>query len=374
MSVAGPAAGAGSMYQFPQQTLMSQQAQAAQAMMMAAQQQGGFQQQHAALYSLQQQQQLRQLQQQQLGAPAAAAAGRKRKLPSTALCIKDGQVYTKPFTQLPQSLVNNNKSEKPAAAMFGLGQPPHHLQQQQVYQASVQHRVPGLGQMSANPYNPLSSYPAHPSQPSYPSYPGQPRPQGPYQHQAPQPPRQAAALDQLYQRIGQKIPGRDAEDSNSVDNEDYQSDEYDDEVSMNEVRKYDDHSEEINEDDKEIYQSDDDDIQSCGDQDDNHDNVEGVQVQQEQEQSRLDEVAGNGGKSSHNNVEMLHDDVEDSSDNHLSNDVEDSSNDNDGPKVSNEPVISSEESSRSQSPHHSDSESASVHPGDMNSGITIVIL
>merc|ERR1712241_1241448 len=71
--------------------------------------------------------------------------------------------------------------------------------------------------------------------------------------------------------------------------------------------------------------------------------------------------------SSHNNVEMLHDDVEDSSDNHLSNDVEDSSNDNDGPKVTNEPVISSEESSRSQSPPNSDSGSASVHPGDMNS-------
>merc|ERR1712242_294186 len=142
---------------------------------------------------------------------------------------------------------------------------------------------------------------------------------------------------------------------------------YDDEVSMNEVRKYDDHSEEINEDDKEIYQSDDDDIQSCGDQDDNHDNVEGVQVQREQEQSRLDDEAGNGGKSGHNNVEMLHDDVEDSLDNHLSNDVEDSSSDNDGPKVFNEPVISSEESSRSQSPHHSGSESASVQPGDMNS-------
>ena len=173
----------------------------------------GLSQQQAMMMVQQQQQKLRQMQQLQ--------SGRKRKLPSVALCIKDGRVYSKPFSHLHPALAlanNNSDKEKP--------QPP--AQQQQVYHATFG-RQP-------NPYASTQPY------------------QNPYQ---PQPgPNPLSSVSQLYQRLGQK-PSTIDNDRSSVDNDDYRSDEDDFEVMD---------GQEINEDDEsrdESYHSDD--IQSCED-------------------------------------------------------------------------------------------------------------
>ena len=118
-----------------QQQFMSQQQHA----MLVAQQRA----QQAAYYNnlqLQLQQQQQQQQQQSLG--------RKRKREGVALCIRDGQVYTKPFTQLPAFLVNNNTKPDPP-------------QLPQVPQ--VQQNFMFLQQQQTNPYKPLSQNPYQPS-------------------------------------------------------------------------------------------------------------------------------------------------------------------------------------------------------------------
>merc|ERR550517_767471 len=108
------------------------------------------QQQHAMLVAQQRAQQAAyynnlqlQLQQQQ-----QQSLGRKRKREGVALCIRDGQVYTKPFTQLPAFLVNNNTKPDPP-------------QVPQVPQ--VQQNFMFLQQQQTNPYKSLSQNPYQPS-------------------------------------------------------------------------------------------------------------------------------------------------------------------------------------------------------------------
>jgi len=238
-----------SMYQYSQmmdqtQSYMNMTQQ--QAMMMAAAQgRGGFpsgfmsaqQQQAAAIYGLQQQQ-LRQMQQMN-----NFGQSRKRKLDSMALCIKDGKVYTKAFSQLPSGLINNNKGDQKPKHVAAA---PQHLQQQFAYNASMNHeQLPSINSYQPNPYAPTQSFAAG-------------RSQNPYNPSSVQ--NQLSAVDQIYQRLGQKFPGSNNEDNNSVENDDYRSDE-DDFAVM-------DGQEVVNDDDMsrdESCQSDDDDIQSCDD-------------------------------------------------------------------------------------------------------------
>ena len=214
-----------------------------------AQQQAMMQQQ---LYQQQLMMQQQQLLQQQL-------KGRKRKLDSVALCIKDGRVYSKSFSQLPSFLTNNNKTEKQIPT-----QQQHNRQQQQVYQTSLNYQLQDLQNFPSNtglnPYNPVQSYPyaalntrtTNPHQPINTSNP-------------------LSSVEQIYQRLGQKPPGIVNDDVNSVEEDDYRSD---DDLDDTEVMD----GEEITNDDDisqvESYHSDDDDIQSAEEKEnnDNHDN------------------------------------------------------------------------------------------------------
>ena len=227
-----------------------------QAMMMAAAQSrgypGGFmsaqQQQAAAIYSLQQQQLMQIQQMNNIG------QSRKRKLDSMALCIKDGKVYTKSFSQLPSGLINNKKSDKKVKQVAAATQQQH---QQFVYNASLTHQqLPSINSYQPNPYAPTQNYAPD-------------RSQNPYHPSSAQ--NQFSAVDQIYQRLGQKHSGGNNEDNNSVENDDYRSDDDDFEVM--------DGQEVVNDDDMsrdESCQSDDDDIQSCDDSetlDTNQDNL-----------------------------------------------------------------------------------------------------
>ena len=206
--------------------------------MMAAQQQqqghlGAFtsiqqQQQAASLYGLQQQQQFRDLQQ---ASQALKTASRKRKLPSVALCIKDGRVYSKPFSTLPPSIIgNNNKSVKTDAVASVASLPP-----QQIYQTSVNHQF-GQYQSGISPYKPVQSDAL-----------GRKLPQvNPYQPAE-------TAMSSAYQRLEQKLPVVSNEDSVSV--EDYRSEEDPDIMD----------GEEVNDDESYRTDDDDDDIRSCDD-------------------------------------------------------------------------------------------------------------
>jgi len=108
---------------------------------------------------LAQQAQARQAYQPSRGLPAGLSLGqqqysqpqqhqpvsRKRKLESAALCIKDGQVYIKPFTQLPAALLG----VKPAKTHPS----PHHLTQPKpnpLYSTNPYQPMPG-----SNPYQPV---------------------------------------------------------------------------------------------------------------------------------------------------------------------------------------------------------------------------
>merc|ERR1719270_1219859 len=137
------------------------------------------------LYQQQLMMQQQQLLQQQL-------KGRKRKLDSVALCIKDGRVYSKSFSQLPSFLTNNNKTEKQMPT-----QQQHNRQQQQLYQTSLNYQLQDLQNFPSNtglnPYNPVQGYPyaalntrtTNPHQPINTSNP-------------------LSSVEQIYQRLGQK--------------------------------------------------------------------------------------------------------------------------------------------------------------------------
>lgn len=186
------------------------------------------QQQTAALYSLQQHQ-FRELRQ---TPEVFGSAPRKRKLPSVALCIKDGRVYSKPFSSLPSSVVgNNNKSIK-----ADVNAPP---QPQQVYKSTLNHQLDHYPS-NLNPHKRLLNNPIGKNPPQV----------NPYQ------PNQTmiSSVDQFYQRFGQKPPVVCNEDSNSV--EDYRSEEDQDIMDGDEV------NDDVSRD--ESYRSDeDDDIRPC---------------------------------------------------------------------------------------------------------------
>ena len=274
------------MYQYSQMMgqpgFMSQQLAQQQAMMLAAQQQqqgrhfpNNFMsaQQQAAIYSMQQQQ-LQQYQQLQ-------NMGRKRKLDSMALCIKDGKVYSKPFVSLPSFLFNNNKTEKTKVQI------PKAPQLQSVYQSSVNHQLPSM-----NPYNPVQSVQPH-------MFDGQ----NPYQPLNTQ--NTLSSIEQqLYQRLGQKPPNNVKNDeSNSVENDDYRSDEdYDEVIGGQEIMDDDEGSRD------ESYRSEDDDIQSCDDIDtpDNQETIDNVEVSRD---NGSNETVGNTNECSESNQDNLPEEV-----------------------------------------------------------------
>ena len=154
---------------FPYQAMTGGSLQQQQYMMMAQQRARQQQQQQAAAYyNLQ-----HQLQQQH----QVAGLGRKRAREGLALCIKDSEVYIKPFSQLPSFLVNNNSKPEPPQvpqvpsvqqsymALFGQQplQPLQPLQQQtNPYKPPVQAQPQSLPSLSQNPYQPLParSFPA----------------------------------------------------------------------------------------------------------------------------------------------------------------------------------------------------------------------
>ena len=231
--------------------------------MMAAQQQqqgrmGAFtsiqqQQQAASLYGLQQQQ-FRDLQQ---ASQALRSASRKRKLPSVALCIKDGRVYSKPFSTLPPSIVgNNNKSIKSDAVAAVPSLPP-----QQIYQTSVNHQFDQYHDQSGiSPYKPVQSDAL-----------GRKLPQvNPYQPAE-------KIVSSAYQRLDQKIPVVSNEDSVSV--EDYRSEEDPDIMDGEEVN-----------DDESYRTDDDDDIRSCDDDSQSKDDFPSNNHRQEMRPSNKIEI------------------------------------------------------------------------------------
>jgi len=118
-------------YNQQQQHYMSPQ----QAMIMAQQRA-----QQAAYFNLQQQLQLQHGQ------------GRKRKREGVALCIRDSQVYIKPFAHLPSFLVNNNPKPQPQPQP-GLPKVP---EVQQSFMLLQQQQPP-------NPYKPISQSPYQPN-------------------------------------------------------------------------------------------------------------------------------------------------------------------------------------------------------------------
>ena len=80
---------------------------------------------------------------------SAVAPPRRTAAPATGICFKDGEVFWKPFAQLPDWLTNNNQPVcKPA---FGLPVP------QQTRPANPYQ--PGL--QSANPYQPVNRPGSH---------------------------------------------------------------------------------------------------------------------------------------------------------------------------------------------------------------------
>jgi len=109
--------------------------------------------------------------------PQQQQAGRKRKLESAALCIKDGQVYFKPFTQLPETLLNrkpakifpeNQNSHRPNPHYLNPSKPilqninpykPSHVPGPSPYQPAL-----GVHHMTSQVYPQLAS--KQPSQPA----------------------------------------------------------------------------------------------------------------------------------------------------------------------------------------------------------------
>ena len=277
-----------------QASFMSQQ----QAMMMAAQQQqgrlGAFnsiqqQQQAAALYGLQQQQ-FRDLQQTN---QAFRSAPRKRKLPSVALCIKDGRVYSKPFSSLPSSIISNdNKSTRTDVVAP--------LQPQQMYQAIVNSQL-GQHNSGVNPYKPAPSNTL-----------GKMIPQvNPYQP--------ASMASAYLKRLDQKPPIVSNEDSVSV--EDYRSEEDPDIMDGEEVN--DDASKD------ESYRTDDedDDIRSCDDDSQSKDDFPSDNHRQEMRPSNKIEVNQISAESDSSEDEDTFAQAVPSS-NETSNDVEEAFDDN----------------------------------------------
>lgn len=244
------------------------------------------QQQAASLYGLQQQQ-FRDLQQ---TSQALRSASRKRKLPSVALCIKDGRVYSKPFSTLPPSIVgNNNKSIKTDAVAS--------LPPQQIYQTSVNHQF-GQYQSGISPYKTVQSDAL-----------GRKLPQvNPYQPAEP-------TMSSAYQRLDQKLPVVSNEDSMSV--EDYRSEEDPDIVD----------GEEVNDDESYRTDDDDDDIRSCDDDSQSKDDFPTNNHRQETRPSNKIEINQISAESDSSEDEDNYAQAVPSS-NETSNDVEEAFDDN----------------------------------------------
>ena len=278
-----------------------------QAMMMAAQQQqgrlGAFnsiqQQQAAALYGLQQQQQFRDLQQQTN--QAFRSAPRKRKLPSVALCIKDGRVYSKSFSSLPSSIISNdNKSVKTDAVAP--------LQPQQMYQAIVNNQL-GQHQSGVNPYKPSPSSTLEKMIPQV----------NPYQPNS---------LSSAYQKFrSSKNQERVLDISNVVSNEDsasvedYRSEEDPDIMDGEEV------NDEVSRDESYRTDDEDDDIRSCDDDSQSKDDFPGDNHRQELRPSNKIEVNQISAESESSEDEDTFAQAVPSS-NETSNDVEEAFDDN----------------------------------------------
>ena len=259
--------------------------------MMAAQQHQGrmgafpsFQQQQqaAALYGMQQHQ-YRDLQQANL---ASRSAPRKRKLPSVALCIKDGRVYSKPFSSLPSSVVgNNNKSLKVDAVAS--------IQPQQIYQSSVNHQfgqfLPGVKPVQ-NKFPPVNPY-----QPT------------------------EAGLSSAYQRFDQKPPVVSNEDSASV--EDYRSEEDPDIMDGEEV------NDDVSRDESYRTDDEDDDIRSCDEDSQSKDGLPSQNPREELRPSNKIEVNQISAESDSSEDENTYAQAVPSS-NETSNDVEEAFDDN----------------------------------------------
>ena len=281
-----------------QASFMSQQLSQHQAMMMAAQQQQGrmgaftsIQQQHqaASLYGLQQQQ-FRDLQQ---ANQAFRSAPRKRKLPSVALCIKDGRVYSKPFSTLPSSIVgNNNKSIKTDAVAAAAS-----LQPQQIYQTSVNHQY-GQYQSGINPYKPVQTDVMENKLPQV----------NPYQPTG-------TPMSSAYQRLDQKLPVVSNEDSVSV--EDYRSEEDPDIID----------GEEVNDDESYRTDDEDDDIRSCDEDSQSKDDFPSDNHRQEMRPSNKIEVNQISAESDSSEDEDTYAQAVPSS-NETSNDVEEAFDEN----------------------------------------------
>eukprot|EP00092_Neocalanus_flemingeri_P011837 GFUD01012766.1.p1 GENE.GFUD01012766.1~~GFUD01012766.1.p1 ORF type:complete len:839 (+),score=305.63 GFUD01012766.1:324-2519(+) len=258
-----------------------------QAMLMAQQAQMRASQQQTMMMAHQQSRQPSGLSQQPHTASPSShqQTGRKRKLESSALCIKDGQVYFKPFTQLPQALLNrkstkhstDRNSHKPSPLQQN---PSKHLHNLNPYKhsgmpgPSPYQPVLGVHQMAGQRYTQLASK---------------------------QEPQQFSTG--LHQRIRQLPPGimvqrtavrEESRDSVEDDDEDdeYHSDDPEEVIDGQEVEEDLDIIEEHT--NKDVYSEEEeeescDEVQEDSDQGETHEDVD---VQDESEEGETHEDAG----------------------------------------------------------------------------------